>query len=93
MSMLISSVRSAAFALYMSLAGTFYCRLVSAESIAHKPRYASDGGNTDAGPVVYLPVGQVPLQQFNDLPAINQCLKLRGRAQVLEEISTFTNVR
>ena len=71
------------------LASSFYGCAIAAEAIGQETGDSTDRGDTDAGQVVDLPVGQVLLEVFHDLPAIDQGLQLGGRAEILEEISTL----
>ena len=63
--------------------------LVAAESVRYEPCNTAYGGDADAGQVVNPAVGQVLLQQLDDVPAVDECLKLSWRAQVLEEPAAF----
>ncbi len=62
---------------------------VAAKAITEEPCYATDRSNTDACLVVDAAIGKAFLQQANDLPAIDQRLQFRRRAQVFEKIATF----
>ncbi len=70
----------------------FDCSRVAAKSIAQETRYPTDRRDTNAGHVVDAAIGEILLQIANDLPAIDQRLQLRWRAQVLEKFTTFLNV-
>ena len=73
----------------MGLVGAFYGCLVTTKTVGDESCDAPDRGHTDTGEVVDLPVGEILLQVFNDLPSIDQRLKFGRRAQVLEEILTL----
>ena len=63
--------------------------LVTAKTVGQAAGDAPDRGNTDTGEVVDLPVGEVLLQVFDNLPSIDERLKFGWRAQILEEIAAF----
>jgi hypothetical protein len=65
---------------------------VAAKSVAEEARNTADGRDTDAGQVMDLTIGHVLLQTLDDLPAVDQCLKLRWCTQVSEKIAAFTDV-
>jgi hypothetical protein len=67
-------------------------RSVAAEAVAEEAGDAADRGHADAGQFVNAPVGQVLLQKLYHLPAVDQRLQLRRRAQVLEEIAALGTV-
>ena len=63
--------------------------LVAAEAVAQEARNAANRRDANARQVVDPAIGQVLLQQFHDLPAINERLQFRRCAQVFQEISTL----
>ena len=65
---------------------------IAAEPIAQETRYPADRRDTHAGHIVDAAIGKFLLQKTNDLPAIDQCLQLRRRAQVLEKVTNFLNI-
>ena len=71
------------------MACPFYGGAVAAETIGQESCDAADGGDADAGQVVNLALGQVLLEVLDDLPAIDEGLEFRWRAEVLEEITTL----
>ena len=73
----------------MGLVGAFYGSLVTTKTVGEAAGDAPNRGHADTGEVVDLPVGELLLQVFNDLPAIDQSLKFGRRAQILEEIAAF----
>jgi len=72
------------------VAGSFDGGAVAAEAIRQESCDASNGSNTDACEIVDLSIGQVLLQVFHNLPAIDQCLEFGGSAEVLEEIAALS---
>jgi hypothetical protein len=72
------------------VADSFDGRAVAAEAIRQESCDATDGGNADACEIVNLPIGQILLQVFHNLPAIDQCLEFGGSAEVLEEIAALS---
>ena len=73
----------------MGLLGTFDGGLVTTETVGEESRDPPDRGHTDTGEVVDLSVGEILLQVFHHLPAIDERLKFGRRAQILEEITAF----
>ena len=69
----------------MKFARARKCGFVAAEAVVQKSGNASDSGNTDSGQVMNLPVRQILLQKFDDLPAIYERLELRRRTQIPEK--------
>ena len=58
---------------------------IAAEAFIEKPRDATDRRDADAREVVNTPIRQVFLQQFDDVPAIDQRLQFRRSTQILEK--------
>ncbi len=65
---------------------------VAAKSVTEEARYPADRGDANAGQIVDAAIGESFLQKANDVPAIDQCLQLRGGAQVFEEVTAFGQV-
>ena len=65
-------------------------RTVAARAIRQAACYAPDGGNADPRQVVNSAIGEPLFQVFNDLPAIDERLKLCGCAEILEKIAAFS---
>ena len=53
---------------------------VAAKSITQESRNPTDCGDADPRHIVNTAIGEILLQQADDLPAINQCLQLGWRA-------------
>jgi hypothetical protein len=62
---------------------------IATRAISQAARYAADGCNADPRQVVNPAIREPLFQVFNDLPAIDERLKLRGCAEVLEEIAAL----
>src|SRR5690606_15556203 len=65
---------------------------IAAKTVAQESGDAPYRGYADAREFVDAPVRQVLLQQLHDLPAIHECLQLRGRAEILEEAAALSDV-
>ena len=68
------------------------CGCVTAKAVAHKARNPANRGDADPGHVVNPAIGEILLQKTDDSPAIDQGLQLGRRTQVLEKITTFTEI-
>ena len=68
---------------------TVHCSLVATEAVGKKTGDATNGGNADAGQVVNFPVGEAFFEVVDDLPAVNQRLQFRGRAQIFKKGTAF----
>ena len=53
---------------------------VAAKAITQESRNPTDCGDADPRQIVNTAIGEIPLQQTNDLPAIDECLQLGRRA-------------
>ena len=66
--------------------------LVAAEAVVEKARNAANRCYADAGQIVDLAIRHVFFEQGDDLPAIDQGLQFRWRAQVFEEAANLVDV-
>ena len=73
----------------MGLVGAFYGSLVTTKTVGEATGDPPDGGHTDTGEIVDLPIGEVLLQVFHNLPAIDERLKFGRCAQIFEEIAAL----
>lgn len=76
----------------MRIRSVFEGGFVAAEAIGETACDPADGGDAHPGQIVDSAIGKVLLQQLDDLPPVDECLQLRGRTQILEEISALVNV-
>ncbi len=62
------------------MVGMFDGGRVPTKSITEESRNPTDCGDADPRHIVNTAIGEIPLQQTNDLPAIDECLQLGRRA-------------
>ena len=72
------------------MAAMFNGGRVPTKSIPEKSRNPADCGDADPCHIWNTAIGEILLEQTNDLPAIDQCLQLGRRAKVFEKIATFS---
>jgi hypothetical protein len=66
--------------------------LIATAAVAEATSNTTDGGDANACQIVDFAIRQVFLQVFNDLPTINQSLKLSWCTQILEKTTHFRGV-
>ena len=70
---------------------TVESRAITAKSIGQATCHPPNCRYADASEIMNSAVWEPLFQVFNDLPAIHECLELRGSAEILEEITALLN--